>query len=217
MSIVHPRSTPQVGTDWDGPTWDAMQPALIGNYMGEKPAHFPRAEVKVAYDDSALYVMFCVEDRYVRAVADNYQGNVCTDSCVEFFFTPGQDIAKGYFNIEMNCGGTTLFHFQESGRQGRVAVPEGEFKEITVAHSMPEIVEPEIEDAVTWIVSYRLPVSVLGLYTDVEKPVPGRTWLGNFYKCGDKTSHPHWLTWAPVDYPTPNFHLPKHFGVLEFV
>jgi hypothetical protein len=38
----------------------------------------------------------------------------------------------------------------------------------------------------------------------------------NFYKCADQTSHPHWLTWASVDYPQPKFHLPEFFGRLVF-
>jgi hypothetical protein len=50
----------------------------------------------------------------------------------------------------------------------------------------------------------------------VEKPGPGVTWRANFYKCADKTSHPHWLTWAPVNYPKPKFHLPEYFGRIEF-
>jgi hypothetical protein len=39
----------------------------------------------------------------------SYQGDVWTDSCVEFFFTPGPDLDDGYFNIEANCGGTLEF------------------------------------------------------------------------------------------------------------
>ncbi|MCB0276848.1 MAG: diguanylate cyclase, partial [Calditrichaeota bacterium] len=26
----------------------------------------------------------------------------------------------------------------------------------------------------------------------------------------------HWLTWAPVEHPKPNFHLPEFFGTLVF-
>lgn len=33
---------------------------------------------------------------------------------------------------------------------------------------------------------------------------------------GDNTSHPHWLTWAPVPSPRPDFHTPRSFGTLEF-
>ena len=50
----------------------------------------------------------------------------------------------------------------------------------------------------------------------VEKPGTGVSWRANFYKCADKTSHPHWLTWAEIDYPNPKFHLPDFFGRLDF-
>ena len=28
----------------------------------------------------------------------------------------------------------------------------------------------------------------------------------NFYKCGDKTAHPHYVSWAPINTPQPDFH-----------
>jgi hypothetical protein len=65
-------------------------------------------------------------------------------------------------------------------------------------------------------VEYTLPFSILEKYMKVDLPMPGKKWRANFYKCGDKTSHPHWLTWAPVEFPKPNFHLPGFFGMLIF-
>ena len=38
----------------------------------------------------------------------------------------------------------------------------------------------------------------------------------NFYKCGDKTAHPHFLSWNPVEVPHPDFHRPEFFGKLIF-
>ena len=37
---------------------------------------------------------------------------------------------------------------------------------------------------------------------------------GNFYKCGDKTAHPHFVSWNPVGTPSPDFHRPEFFGEL---
>ena len=34
--------------------------------------------------------------------------------------------------------------------------------------------------------------------------------------CADRSSHPHWLTWAPVDCPQPDFHRKEFYGTLEF-
>jgi hypothetical protein len=57
---------------------------------------------------------------------------------------------------------------------------------------------------------------MLEKYTNVKRPATGVQWRANFYKCGDKTSHPHWLTWSVVDKPEPDFHRPEFFGILEF-
>jgi len=38
----------------------------------------------------------------------------------------------------------------------------------------------------------------------------------NFYKCGDETSVPHFVTWNPVNSANPDFHKPDFFGKLRF-
>ena len=201
---------------WDTPFWNTVPAAQLCNCMGEQPAHFPKTEVKMAYDETALFLMFRVEDRYVRAVAARHQQSVCGDSCVEFFFSPGPDTGKGYFNLEMNCGGTLLFHFHPySDRARSIEIPEADCNLIQCSHSLPRIVNPERTEPVTWTISCRIPLALLGEALQV-RPAPGALWRGNFYKCADATSHPHWLTWAPVDAPKPDFHLPRFFGSLLF-
>ncbi|MBN1490799.1 MAG: carbohydrate-binding family 9-like protein, partial [Phycisphaerae bacterium] len=88
--------------NWDKPQWKAVEPIQLTYFMGDEPAHRPATQAKVLYDNEAIYVIFHVEDQYVRAVARQHQDMVCKDSCVEFFFTPGTDVSKGYFNLEMN-------------------------------------------------------------------------------------------------------------------
>jgi hypothetical protein len=205
-----------VNTDWDIAPWNAIDAVPVSNFMGTRPEHFPQTLVKVAYDTEAIYVKFRVEDRYVKAVHKKNQDPVYKDSCVEFFFTPGTDVGKGYFNLEMNCGGTMLFHHQVVPRKGAVPIAETDIREIEVATSLPQIVDPELSEATTWIVSYRIPFSILKKYHDFENPAPGTIWRANFYKCADETSHPHWLTWAPVKLPKPDFHRPEFFGELHF-
>jgi hypothetical protein len=209
-------SPPKAGTDWDKPPWQGIPPLPLRYHMGVKPDHFPETQVKIAYEGAAVYVMFRVEDRYVRSIAAKHQDSVCGDSCVEFFFTPGSDVSKGYFNIEMNCGGTLLFHFNAGVRTGRIEIPGRDCDRIAGTHSLPRRVDPEIREPVTWTVGYAIPVALLSRYCPVSMPKPHALWRANFYKCADGTSHPHWLTWSPVDAPRPNFHLPQFFGVLEF-
>ena len=218
MSCKVPRLTrpPQIDADWDKRPWLDIRPEPVRNHMGSRPSHFPRTEVKIAYDAAAIYVIFRVEDRYVRAVAAEHQDSVCRDSCVELFFTPDTDVAKGYFNLEMNCGGTMLFAFQKRRGIEHVSIPKEECSRLERAHSLPRLVNPEIAEPVTWTVEYRVPLALLQRYCRVVAPAPGVVWRANFYKCASDCSHPHYLTWARVDAPEPDFHLPEFFGELEF-
>jgi len=206
----------RIDGNWEKVQWKKIEFIKLENYMGPLPDPFPKTQVKLCYDDNYLYVIFRVEDRYVRAVAKETNGRVWEDSCVEFFFTPGPDINQGYFNIEINCKGTLLFQYHKRNRtkEGFVDLPD--CNQLEIAHSLKKNVEEEIQEPVTWTLEYRLPFHILEKYMKVEKPGSGIIWRANFYKCADKTSHPHWLTWAPVDYPKPNFHLPQFFGFLEF-
>ena len=201
---------------WDKAQWRQVPSVFIGNYMGEKPSFMPETEAKVQVDDKNIYVIFHVRDRYVRAVERNMQGKVWEDACVEFFFAPDTSKPLQYFNVEMNCGGTVLMYYNRKPDVDRTPLALEDIEQIEIAHTMPKIVDPEITEPVTWTLEYRLPFSVLEKYARLTRPQPGVTWRGNFQKCAETNSHPHWLTWAKIDYPTPKFHMPQYFGRLEF-
>lgn len=203
-------------SDWNTGQWAQANVLELKNYMGDKPKHFPKTQAKLLYDDENLFVFFLVEDRYVRAVADKTHGNVCRDSCVEFFFTPGCDFEKIYFNLETNCGGTMLFRYNDKKNKIEEYIESIDCKDVIFCHSLPKMIVDEIQEPTTWTLSYKLPFNVISKYSEMTKPQRGIRWKANFYKCADKTSHPHWLTWALVDNLTPDFHLPEYFGVLEF-
>jgi hypothetical protein len=48
-----------------------------------------------------------------------------------------------------------------------------------------------------------------------KESLSGKKIKANFYKCGDKTEEPHYLSWSPIDTPEPDFHVPSFFGLLE--
>ena len=200
---------------WDGAFWKNIPGLKLKNHMGDYPVHFPETRAKLCYDDLALYLIFQVRDQYVRAVAGEDQGRIWEDSCVEFFFTPQAGTSAKYFNLEMNCSGRLLFHYHPHG--GETRVPSvAECRRIRRYSSLPGRVDPEIPTPITWTLAVALSLELVARYSPMDCPGPGVSWRANFYKCGDETSHPHWLTWAPVDFPRPNFHLPEFFGKLRF-
>ncbi len=201
---------------WDSGQWSGADIIELKNYMGDKPKHFPNVQARVLYDDSNIYVFFRVEDNYVRCVADETHGKVWQDSCVEFFFTPSSDESDiRYFNLEANCGGTILFHYGD--KQTRQPIDVSDCQRIEIFHSLPRIVAEEITEPTLWFLQYKIPMDIIRKYSQiVDEPGSGTIWRANFYKCADKTSHPHWLTWNYVDNPRPAFHLPEYFGTIEF-
>jgi hypothetical protein len=209
-------SEPVLNGCWGKSFWKGCDVLVLENYMGERPDHFPVTQARLLYDETCLYVIFRVEDRYIRAVSQKFGDAVYCDSCAEFFFTPGKDIEAGYFNIEMNCGGVMLMNHQSGRDENCRCISLEDAGKIQVFHSLPKIIDPEMTEPTTWTLEYRLPIGILGAYAVVERPDSGVVWRANFYKCGDETSHPHWLTWAPIDLPKPDFHQQGFFGTLEF-
>ncbi|MEN8255209.1 MAG: carbohydrate-binding family 9-like protein [Verrucomicrobiota bacterium] len=223
-SYVVKRSTGTVGFEngWSAGQWEGVNILELKYHMGDRPRHFPKTQAKLLYDDGNLYVFFRVEDRYVRCTVDKMQGDVCHDSCVEFFFAPEEGTGPGsnYFNLEANCGGTILFNcghpLRDPAINDRHRIDPADLEQVEVHASLPGTIDPEIAEPTTWTLGCKLPFGIVEKYSGAERPQSGIKWSANFYKCADKTSHPHWLTWAPVDNPAPKFHLPQFFGALEF-
>ena len=212
--------TPALDGNWEGPAWKNVPALDITHfYRTELSDHRPRTQAKAIYDGSGIYIHFRVEDRFVRAVETKYHGKVWEDACVEFFVQPLPE--RGYFNFEINCGGTLLLSYQENpnwkGSSLRKAgdVPRRLAKGVKIFHSMPETVEPEVADPVVWNVAYFIPFETLEAYLgDLGNPA-GQTWRANFYKCAENNSHPHWASWSPIEGEL-NFHKPEFFAPISF-
>jgi hypothetical protein len=206
----------KIDANWDKVQWKKIETIRIENYMGAVSAFKPTVEAKMMYDAENVYLIFRVQDKFVKSTVTKINGCVSCDSCVEFFFSPDKDEPLKYFNIEINAGGTPLLQYATQPRKKYVELEHDEINQIEIAHSLPSVVDPEITEPVTWTIEYRLPLSILRKYSNVTSPAPGVTWKANFYKTGSKTSNPNYITWNFVDNPKPDFHLPQFFGVIKF-
>ena len=81
-------------------------------------------------------------------------------------------------------------------------------------HTLPKIVDSEIQEPVVWRLGFAIPLSFFEKYSGINPKLSGQVWHANFTKCADKTSHPHWLSWLKLS--KLDFHLPKEFGELVF-
>ena len=214
--VIRLRQPLEVDGQWDKPAWHAVSALRVTHYAGEKPGFEPTVEAKMQYDTANLYVIFRVQDRFVRVVTHQINGPVWKDSCVEFFFAPNAAQPAHYFNLEINAGGTPLMHYNTVPRKETKSLPKRDIRSVEIAHSLPEKVDPEITDSITWTVEYRIPLDVLRQHAEITSPGPGVVWKANFYKIAENNSNPHYITWAPIDLPKPDFHAPAFFGELQF-
>lgn len=216
-TIQPAKTTPALDGAWDGPAWADVPAVNIAHFHEKSSDHRPVTESKVVYDNAGVYLIFRVQDQYVRCVDARRNGSMCADSCAEFFVEPVA--GRGYFNFEINCGGTLLLHYNEhsaSVKYDPVELDDERLDKVNIYHSMTKTVDPEITDPVTWVIEFFAPYDLFESDIGQVPHGPGATWRGNFYKCGDKTSHPHWAMWNQIPGPL-GFHKPEYFAPLIFV
>ena len=214
--VARMRNNPAIDADWSKPAWKEVPAVTLEYYMGDEPIHQPRAQAKLAYDDSHIYLIWRIEDNFLLAKRTQHQQDVWRDSCAEFFFTPVSDPTElSYLNLETNCIGTKLFGIHVAGGKKERLKPE-EFQQIVTANSLKAPIDPELASPTTWTLEYRIPFDLIARFIKIDRPAPGVTWRGNLYKCADESSHPHWLTWSRIHNEKPAFHIPKDFGTLVF-
>ncbi len=181
------------------------------NWEKEFP-YSPSANFSVAHDDDALYIRFRVIEQCTMALVSEDNGEVWTDSCVEFFVAFDD---SGYYNFEFNCIGKMLFAFRKEKPSPEYA-PTDVMAMIGRVSTLPdECFEERTGDELDWELNVRIPKEAffkhnINSFTGLEA-------RANFYKCGDNLSKPHFLSWAPIATDTPNFHIPEFFGVLKFL
>jgi len=211
-------SVPPMEPAWDAPEWSAADTIEVAHFRPESSEHRPRTFARLLYERTGIHGIFQVHDRFVRNVRTQYLDEVWKDSCVEFFAQPKE--GRGYFNFEFNCGGAFLCRHiinpdRSTGKiKEYVSVPLELGRTILARSSLPVKTEPEITTPITWMLRFHIPFSLFEPFIGSFGDVADQEWKGNFYKCAEEVSHPHWAAWSPVD--ELNFHLPRCFGVIRF-
>lgn len=177
------------------------------NWPEKFPGRLP-VSVRVAHDGDKIYLYYEVTGETARAQNMCDFESVWEDSCVEFFMQrEGETI---YRNFECNILGTLLAARHET-RQIAERLTEQMSSIVrfsTIIHRYEE--GAQVKD---WTLYLEIPKQAMG-FSDGET-LSGQRIRANFYKCGDKTPNPHFLSWNSIDTPSPDFHVPQFFGLLE--
>lgn len=205
------------------------------NWRDSFPAH-PVTALRLAHTGTMLFVRFEVQGRGLRAMHTHDLEHVNEDSCVEFFVTNADQ--SRYFNFEFNCIGVCNASHRISKSEDVHRLTPDELQSILRHSSITTSPSSEPLQPLSapfdlrngdfcWSITVGIPLSLLNITPAIfttpetlQTAAPDTmsngalTLRGNFYKCGDLTSEPHYLSWAPITFPRPNFHLPAFFGTL---
>ncbi len=158
----------------------------------------------LAYFESHLFVYFRVEEDEIRAQHKNHGDAVYEDSCVEIFIQGGDG---RYINFETNPNGALLANIGFN-RHGRVELNPLFFDEL--------VIFPKIINEFEWETLLILPLHQTPILKEATT-LEGLKLRGNLYKCGDLLEKPHYLAWAEVETPDPDFHRPEYFKDFLFL
>lgn len=182
------------------------------------PAEFgyaPKTAVSIEKTDAHLRLHYHVEGLDLRGMVSEDHGEVWTDSCCEFFCKRLGE--NGYRNYEINCIGRMTASHRIRRNEDVKKYSLEEMSRIVRKTSVPASIG-EVSGEQKWNVEMAIPLAQLMNMSDAEWEEQGRpmpTLLEcNFYKCGDKTAHPHFVSWAPISTDKPDFHRPEFFGLL---
>lgn len=169
----------------------------------EEYPYTPEVGFHIAFSDKVIAILFEVTENHVKAVTLEDNGPVWEDSCVEFFID--NPTGEGYFNFEMNCIGAVLAAKRKSRTDAELFGPERMSLIRNFGSLKHEAIDCQNNDQSWWRIEL-IPFSIFGL------DAAPASFKGNFYKCGDNCAHTHYLSWAPIDLPAPDFHRPEFFG-----
>jgi len=178
----------------------------VANWRNKYP-YAPQAKFQIAHHNQAIILHYEIKENFVKAQYIRHNEAVWEDSCVEFFVS--FDEREHYYNFEFNPLGTGLIGYGPATKNLRNRLTPEEINQVSTYTQLSSIQGDKI-----WSMILCIPVTVF-IHTPLSS-LSGLKAHANFYKCGDKLPDPHFLSWNPIDHPSPNFHLPAYFGSVEF-
>jgi hypothetical protein len=219
--LVVPRIGGRVPIDGDllKPPWNSLPPIPLAASHGRDPENAARSvqptSLRVCHDGERLYLAFDCADRDVWGSHQGRNHPIYEEEVVEAFLAPGRD-PRRYFELESSPRGAYWEGVIDNpdGRRNTMRtdldwVCAGWERAIRVRGTLD--VRDDVDDG--WSVEWAIPFAAL----DAAPPRAGERWRANFYRIErPRGAAPEFSAWAPTFAEPAEYHLPAHFGVLEF-
>ena len=170
----------------------------------------PDLKFRIGHINNEIWLKYYVNEKYILAQETKTNGDVYKDSTVEFFVSFDE---KNYYNFEFNCIGTIHIGYG-SGRNNRTPIKPVITEMIEIESSLGDKPFEEKIGNFDWEMMIRIPTKCFAF--DDIKSLSDTNATANFYKCGDETSEPHFVTWNPINVESPDYHRPEFFGKIKF-
>ena len=181
------------------------------NWSADYP-YKPAFSFRMAHTSQSLIIEYHVREASIASVAGRDNGRVWEDSCCEFFSQlPGDDF---YYNMECNCTGRLLIGCGPV-REGRHLAPASVLDKVQRWSSLGSDDIALVEGDFSWNMVLIIPKDAW--FQSNVQSFDGMKMKANIYKCGDKLSQPHFLSWNKIDIETPDFHRPDFFGEMRMI
>lgn len=183
---------------WDE-AWNTANIASIDKINWQEFDYAPNTTAKIMYNDDGICVQMQTDEKPLLACRTKQNSDVSNESCMEFFFRPNENDSR-YLNFEFNAFGT-MYLACRTGRYDAVH-PDADRNFFDV--------QTYVDDE-KWVLQFFIPFSFIdGIFGSHTKNM-----YANLFKCGVDTENTHYVTYAPIDTPEPDFHQPEFFA--EFI
>lgn len=170
----------------------------------------PDVTFAMAHNGENILLQYKVKENEILAAVTVDNGEVWTDSCVEMFLSFDN---KHYYNAEFTCIGKALLGYRELGGSAEHGNTEV-MRSILRQSSLGTENRGKETGNFDWVLTLVIPRTAFWK-TDIQS-FDGLQIRGNFYKCGDNLTVPHFVSWTAIETPAPSFHQPLFFGELTF-
>ena len=173
--------------------------------------YLPTVDFAVAHNGANLLIHYRVTEKRTLGTMVKDLDPVYKDSCCEFFCMNEGDSL--YYNIESNCLGSILMECGK-GRDNYTTSTTENLQHIDRWASLGRKDIGLINKETHWELAVVVPVAAFWRHN--FGTLSGKTFLVNVYNCVGSGDDRQYVTWNPIDTPSPDFHRPEYFRRIYF-